>query len=79
MNIHFVCQGSIGSRDIVLIPASYPVDGKPATVQVLSLAAARASDPAAADLTHSPGPLLKGNRIVQHYDMLYNPHHLGIT
>lgn len=56
----YVMQGSIGTRDIVVVPPAYPVDGRPATVQLVSLAAARAADPAAAELVHSPGPLIKG-------------------
>lgn len=56
-----VLQGSISSRHIVVVRPSYPVDGLPATVQILSLAAAAARDPTAAELNGYPGPLVKGN------------------
>lgn len=54
-------QGSISSRHIVVVRPSYPVDGLPATVQILSLAAAAARDPLAVELQAYPGPLVKGN------------------
>lgn len=47
-------------RDVVVVRAAYPVDGAPATVHVLSLAAALRHLPAAAELAAFPGPLLKG-------------------
>uniref|UniRef100_A0A2A4JUU6 Sec16 Sec23-binding domain-containing protein n=1 Tax=Heliothis virescens TaxID=7102 RepID=A0A2A4JUU6_HELVI len=53
-------KGSVASRDVVVVRAAYPVDGAPATVHVLSLAAALAHLPAAQDFAAFPGPLLKG-------------------
>ncbi|XP_049887502.1 uncharacterized protein LOC126381947 isoform X3 [Pectinophora gossypiella] len=53
-------KGSIGSRHVVVVRPSYPVDGLPATVQILSMAAACARDPMAQDLAAYPGPLVKG-------------------
>lgn len=58
-------QGSISSRHIVVVRPSYPVDGLPATVQILSLAAAAARDPLAAELHAYPGPLVKGNGLAE--------------
>lgn len=55
-----VSQGSVASRDVVLVRPSWPVDGAPATVHVLSLRAAAAHLPDAADLAAFPGPLLRG-------------------
>lgn len=57
-----VSQGSVSSRDVVVVRASYPVDGAPATVHVLSLAHALQHLPHAAELAAFPGPLSKGNQ-----------------
>lgn len=58
-----VCvQGSVSSRDVVVVRPSWPVDGAPATVHVLSLRAAAAHLPDAADLAAFPGPLVRGTR-----------------
>ncbi|KAJ0180838.1 hypothetical protein K1T71_002923 [Dendrolimus kikuchii] len=53
-------KGSVGSRDVVVVRPSYPVDGLPATVHILSLTSALAQDPQAAELNAYPGPLIKG-------------------
>ncbi|XP_037300127.1 uncharacterized protein LOC115454457 isoform X3 [Manduca sexta] len=53
-------KGSISSRHIVVVRPSYPADGLPATVQVVSLSAALAHDPHVAELAAYPGPLVKG-------------------
>ncbi|KAL0850655.1 hypothetical protein ABMA28_012407 [Loxostege sticticalis] len=53
-------KGSISSRHLVVVSASYPVDGKPARVTLASLAAALAHTPESAALHSYPGPLAKG-------------------
>ncbi|XP_073961187.1 protein transport protein Sec16B-like [Choristoneura fumiferana] len=53
-------KGSISSRHVVVVRPSYPVDGLPATVQILSLAAAVSGQPGAHELASYPGPLVKG-------------------
>ncbi|XP_063393009.1 uncharacterized protein LOC134678385 isoform X2 [Cydia fagiglandana] len=53
-------KGNISSRHIVVVRPSYPVDGLPATVQIVSLSASLASDPSVKELVQYPGPLVKG-------------------
>ncbi|XP_063372560.1 uncharacterized protein LOC134660708 [Cydia amplana] len=53
-------KGNISSRHIVVVRPSYPVDGLPATVQIVSLSASLASDPSVRELVQYPGPLVKG-------------------
>lgn len=53
-------KGSISSTHLVTISPSYPVDGQPAVVEILSLNAVLASDPVRCELTAYPGPLVKG-------------------
>lgn len=61
-----VSQGSISSRDVVVVRPAYPLDGAPATVHVLALGAALAHLPLAADLAAFPGPLVKGTHHRHH-------------
>ncbi|KAJ2946784.1 hypothetical protein O0L34_g12847 [Tuta absoluta] len=53
-------KGDISSRNVVVVRPSYPVDGLPATVHIMSLASALARDPMAQELAAYPGPLIKG-------------------
>ncbi|KAI5637370.1 sec23-binding domain of sec16 domain-containing protein [Phthorimaea operculella] len=52
-------KGDISSRNVVVVRPSYPVDGLPATVHIMSLASALARDPMAQELAAYPGPLIK--------------------
>ncbi|KPI95308.1 Protein transport protein Sec16A [Papilio xuthus] len=53
-------KGTLSARHVVVVRAAYPADGRPATVQLLPLAAATARLPARAHLLAYPGPLLRG-------------------
>ncbi|XP_068629202.1 uncharacterized protein Sec16 isoform X3 [Battus philenor] len=53
-------KGCVSARHLVVVQAAYPVDGRPATVQLVPLAAAAAHHPHRQELLAYPGPLIKG-------------------
>ncbi|CAK1599259.1 unnamed protein product [Parnassius mnemosyne] len=53
-------KGSISARHVVVVPAGWPADGRPAAVRLLPLHAAAQHDPALQHLLAYPGPLARG-------------------
>ncbi|CAG5034716.1 unnamed protein product [Parnassius apollo] len=53
-------KGSISARHVVVVPAGWPADGRPAAVRLLPLHAATHRDPELHHLLAYPGPLARG-------------------